>query len=196
MKIGVDKAQQDGKHDLKHNQLMEMGHELYNMPVPVGDYIEITPEIQEVIDRRSGKLKKMDTIGLIRVSIDTKRDMEELYSCLVQDHGRFSDSCFLAMNNGIKLIILTENTEGITNSNEIGKWKNEKRWKSWFAAKAKAQRAGKKPPRSPAKPSQLIKTMWTMHQKYDVDFLFCHPSKTAQAIVDLLEMYGGGESNS
>ena len=193
MKIGVDKAQQDGKHDLKHNQLMEMGHELYNMPVPVGDYIEITPEIQEVIDRRGDKLKKMDTIGLIRVSIDTKRDMEELYSCLVQDHGRFSDSCFLAKNNGIKLIILTENTEGITNSNEIGKWKNEKRWKSWFAAKAKAERAGKKPPRSPAKPSQLIKTMWTMHERYGTLFLFANPQNTAQAIVDLLEMYGGGE---
>lgn len=191
MKIGVDKAQQEGKHELKHHQLMEMGHELYNMPVPVGDYIEITPEIQEVIDRRGDKLKKMDTIGLIRVSIDTKRDMEELYSCLVQDHERFSDSCFLAKNNGIKLIILTENTEGITNSNEIGKWKNEKRWKSYFAAKAKAERAGKKPPRSPAKPSQLIKTMWTMHERYGCSFLFVNPQDTAKAIVDLLEMYGG-----
>ena len=52
MRIGEDKAQQANKHELKHRMLAEMGHELVPLPVPVGDYIEITPEIQEVIDRR------------------------------------------------------------------------------------------------------------------------------------------------
>ena len=44
MVIGVDKAQQQGKHELKHRQLIEMGHELINIPIPVGDYIQITPQ--------------------------------------------------------------------------------------------------------------------------------------------------------
>ena len=52
MRIGEDKAQQANKHEVKHHMLAEMGHELVPLPVPVGDYIEITSEIQEVIDRR------------------------------------------------------------------------------------------------------------------------------------------------
>lgn len=42
MRIGEDKAQQANKHELKHRMLAEMGHELVPLPVPVGDYIEIT----------------------------------------------------------------------------------------------------------------------------------------------------------
>lgn len=193
MVVGVDKAQQDGKHDMKHRMLEEMGHSLIDMPVPVGDYIKITPEIMEVIKRRDNKLKKMDTIGLIKVSVDTKRDIEELYSCLVQGHERFSDSCFLASNNNIRLVILVENTNGVTCVDELDKWKNEARWKAYFAAKRKAERSGAKSPRPPAKPSQLKKTMWTMNKKYGTEFMFCHPSETAQKIVEILEE---GEGNS
>lgn len=46
MIIGVDKAQKAGKHNLKHNMLKDRGHKLVDIPCPVGDYIEITPEIQ------------------------------------------------------------------------------------------------------------------------------------------------------
>ena len=38
--------------------LKDRGHKLVDIPCPVGDYIEITPEIQEVIERRGDKLKK------------------------------------------------------------------------------------------------------------------------------------------
>lgn len=186
MVIGVDKAQQEGKHKLKHRMLEEMGHSLIDIPVPVGDYIKITPEIMEVIKRRGDKLKKMDTIGLINVSVDTKRDIEELYSCLVQGHKRFSDSCFLAANNNIRLIILVENTDGVTSVDELDKWRNEARWKSYFSAKRKAERMGAKAPKPPAKPSQLKKTMWTMNKKYGTEFLFCSPQNAAQRIVDIL----------
>ena len=192
MIIGVDKAQQDGKHILKHNMLIEMGHTLIDMPVPVGDYIKITPEIEEVMKRRADKLKKMDTIGLINVSVDTKRDIEELYQCLTSGHQRFSDSCFLAHNNGIRLIILIENRDGVTSVDNLDLWKNEKRWKSYFAAKKKAERYGMKPPRSPARPSQLKKMMWTMEKKYaPLKFVFCHPTETAGLICKFLE---GGEA--
>ena len=106
MIIGVDKAQQAGKHDLKHSHLEKLGHELIHIPIPVGDYIEITPKLAEVIKRRGDKLKKMDLIGDIDVSVDTKKDCNELYQDLIQDHARFSDSCFLAQNNNIQLYIL------------------------------------------------------------------------------------------
>lgn len=186
MVIGVDKAQQDGKHILKHKMLQDMGHQLIDLPIPVGDYIEITPEIKEVIDRRGDKLKKMDLIGLINVSVDTKRDCEELYSCLMQGHKRFSDSCFLAHNNGIRLVILVENLDGVTSVDNLEKWKNEKRWKSYFIARKRAERAGTKNPKPPCKPSQLKQIMWTMHEKYGTEFVFCRPDETAQKIVEYL----------
>lgn len=186
MVIGVDKAQQDGKHILKHKMLQDMGNQLIDLPIPVGDYIEITPELQEVIDRRGDKLKKMDLIGLINVSVDTKRDCEELYSCLMQGHKRFSDSCFLAHNNGIRLVILVENLDGVTSVDNLERWKNEKRWKSYFIARKRAERAGTKAPKPPCKPSQLKQIMWTMHEKYGTEFVFCRPEETAQKIVEYL----------
>ena len=186
LKIGVDKAQQAGKHDLKHNQLVAMGHELIDIPVPVGDYIEITEQLQEVIDRRGTKLKKMDLIGLINISVDTKRDIEEIYQCLMQGHKRFSDSCFLAQNNGIRLIILIENKNGVTCVEELGKWKNDNGWKRYFANKKRAERMGTKIPKPPATPSQLKQIMWTMNKKYGTEFLFCRLDESAGKIIELL----------
>lgn len=191
MIIGVDKAQQAGKHDLKHSDLEKLGHELIHIPIPVGDYIEITPKLAEVIKRRGDKLKKMDLIGDIDVSVDTKKDCNELYQDLIQDHARFSDSCFLAQNNNIQLYILVENKDGVTSLDTIGRWKNEISWKRYFGAKKRAEKAGKKAPRPPVSPTQLMKIMWTMQEKYGVKFLFCTPEETGSKIAELLLRYRG-----
>lgn len=186
MIIGVDKAQKAGKHNLKHNMLKDRGHKLVDIPCPVGDYIEITPEIQEVIERRGDKLKKMDLIGCIDKSVDTKKDCQELYQCLVKSHKRFSDSCFLASNNGIKLYILVENKDGVTSIDTFGRWKNESCWKRYFVNKRRCENKGEKPPKEPCKPSQLKQIMNTMNKKYRVEFLFCRPEKAAEKIEELL----------
>lgn len=186
MIIGVDRGQKSGKHEVKHKMLTESGNTLISMPILVGDYIEITPEIMEVIQRRGSKLSKADTAGLIKVSVDTKRNCEELYSDLISDHKRFSDECFLAKNSQIKLFVLVENTDGVTSVNNLERWKNEKRWFAYFKAKKKADREFKKPPKSPATPSQLKKQMWTMKQRYGVEFVFCTPQESAAVIYNLL----------
>lgn len=192
MKIGVDKAQKEGKHDLKHSDMVNIGADLFFMPIPVGDYIKITPEIDSVINRRGSKLSKMDTIGLIDISVDTKKGCEELYSCLVQDHERFSYSCLLAHNNNIKLIILVENSDGVTCIDNLGNWKNEIRWRSYYFAKKKAERIGGKIPKSPVKAETLQKTMRTMEKKYGCRFVFCKPKEAGQKIVELLGGDGDG----
>lgn len=186
MTIGYDKAQKEGKHNQKHNDLIKAGHTLMSIPCPVGDYIVITDNIKEVIKRRGDKLKKMDLIGLIDISIDTKKDIEELYQCLIQDHKRFSDSCFLAHNNNIKLIILIENKDGVTKVDNLNNWKNERGWKRYFFNKKRAERTGSKLPKPPVKPSQLKQIMWTMNKKYGVEFMFCKPSETAGKIIEIL----------
>ena len=93
MRIAVDKAQKDGKHDVKHNQMIELGCELEFLPLPVGDYMLIDDVVAEVIKRRGDKLKKMDLIGCCRRSVDTKQDMNEIYGNIIGiSHARFQMS--------------------------------------------------------------------------------------------------------
>lgn len=187
MLIGYDRAQKSGKHELKHRQLQELGHELVDIPCPVGDYVEITPRMFEVMRRRGAKLKKMDLIGLISTSVDTKRDCEELYQCLVQSHARFSDECRLAFDNGIRLVILTENTEGIRSLEQFAKWKNREGWKRYSRAVRMADYRGKPKPKPPVPAEQLVKTMRTMAERYSVEFQFCDVRDTGRRIVEILE---------
>lgn len=189
MKIISDRNQKQGKHELKEKMLADMGHELVSLALPVGDYTELTPEIEEVIKRRGSKLSKMDLIGLMKVSVDTKADNEELYSCLVSDHQRFSDSQFLAHNNGIKLFILVENNDGISDVKHFENWKNEKRWQFFFKRRKYAVAHNLPIPRQPVSSLTLKKMMSTEHTKYGTEFLFCKPEETAQKIVEILEQY-------
>lgn len=187
MLVGVDRAQKTGQHDLKHRQLISLGHKLISIPIPVGDYIKITPEIWEVIKRRGKKLKKIDLIGLIDVSVDTKKDCSELYSDIVQDHSRFHDEYVLAQNNKIKLIILVENTEGITSIDDFDKWENKGRWKTYHYNKRIAEANGEKPPKPPMDTETLKKAMRTISEKYGVEFMFCNKNETGAIIEKLLE---------
>lgn len=142
MIILEDKAQQDKKHELKHEKFADMDVELVRMPLPVGDYVLMNEKIQDVIDRKTGRnmgvigkkivtlkngkevernvydygvdLKKMDFVGTYNVCVDTKKDIEELINDIVgRQHERFRDECIFAQNNGVKLYVLVENLGGL-----------------------------------------------------------------------------------
>ena len=195
LKIGVDKNQlSEGSHSAMHKEmhsdLMAMGCELVPLPIPVGDYVLVDSALEEIIRRRGDKLQKIDLIGRIKASVDTKNSPQELYGDIVgAGHDRFSDSLLRAKDNGIQLYILVENVEGITNINEFGKWRNERGWRAYFNRKRKAEREGMKPPKPPQGPAQLIKAMHTMEARYGVKFLFCGKREMAGNIIRLL---GGG----
>lgn len=137
-----DKAQQDQKHELKHEKFAEMNVDLVRVPLPVGDYVLMNDKIQDVIDRKTGRnmgvigkksvtlkngktvdrnvyeygvdLKKMDFVGTYNVCIDTKKDIEELINDIIgKQHERFRDECIFAQNNNVKLYILVENIGGL-----------------------------------------------------------------------------------
>ena len=199
MKIAVDKAQQEGKHDLKHNQLTEMGYELVSLPLPVGDYVISDEAVQEVIKRRGSKLKKMDLIGVTKVSVDTKYGMEECYGNLVggsKAHERFRDECILAMQNGIRLTILIESGPEVMCMDDVKRWRN---WKQLYAYCKRnriptgpgmmdrideyVQYGGQKPP---VGGEQLHKTMITMQERYGIIWDFCKPEDTGRRIVEIL----------
>ena len=200
MRIAVDKAQKDGKHDVKHNQMIELGCELEFLPLPVGDYMLIDDMAAEVIKRRGDKLKKMDLIGCCRRSVDTKQNLEESYGNIIgKSHARFRDELILAQQNGIQLIILIESGPEVHCLNDVRRWKN---WKQLYAycrrnniapGKGMMDRiedyvshGGQKPP---ASGEQLYKCMITMSKEYGVKWSFCRPEDTGKAIIYLLTKY-------
>lgn len=103
MIIYVDTRQKVGKHDLKHAQLVELGHTLVSKKLDCADYCT-----------DNGK-----------TVIDTKQDVEELYLDLFSEHARFAREIRLAKKTGKKLIILVEDGS-IKRLSDIKQWKSKR----------------------------------------------------------------------
>ena len=197
MVIAVDKAQKEGKHDLKHNQMVNMGHELIFLPLPVGDYILVDDRIREIIKRRGDRLKKMDLIGAVSRSIDTKANIEEVYQNFIgNSHERFRDECILAQQNNIRLTVLVESAPEVTCLEDVKHWKN---WKQIYAYCKRhgiktgqgmldridefVSHGGQKPP---VDGEQLCMAMRTSAEKYGYRWSFTSPENCGKAIIYLL----------
>jgi ribosome-associated protein len=202
MKIGEDRCQQAGKHLIKQNWLHDNGHPLTQIPLPVGDYIEITDAVQSVIDRRGDKLKKMDFMGSYKISVDSKKDLQEVVGNIQgKAHNRFRDECILGQQNGIKLYILVEHGGKIKSLEDVKTWINPRQFlyekkirKEWNIPKdadfqtelAELKSHGAKINRGPTTGEELYKAMVTMQEKYGCEFLFCQKSETGKRIVEIL----------
>lgn len=181
MIILEDVAQKVGKHVEKNNWFSDNDIKVLRFPLPVGDYIIANDKVLDVIRRknkRENDIKKMDFVGTYDTVVDTKKDIQELYSDLIQDHLRFNDELILAQNNGIKLYILVENKDGIKSLDDFIWWKNPRLF-MWI-------KKGKKG-KPPVDAERLQKTMLTMQEKYGCKFLFCQPSESAYTITKLLK---------
>ena len=135
-----DKGQQDGKHTEKERYWTELGIEVIEAPLPTGDYILANDKVMDVIFRKEQRgipVKKMDFLGTYNVTVDTKKDIQELVGNVCgKQHARFRDECILAQNNGIKLYVLVQNAGGLIKGtkdiynptirtlDELHKWKN------------------------------------------------------------------------
>lgn len=149
-------------HQIKAQWFIDHGHEVITSKCLTGDYI-------------------CPSDG--SVSVDTKKDCNELYQDLIQDHRRFHNECELAQKCGIKLYVLVENKDGFTKPEDILKWKNPLYFRYLRDKKKGIER---KPPASNV---QLLKIMHSMSRDYGVEFLFCKTEEAAPLIVKLL---GGG----
>lgn len=142
-----DTRQQNGKHDLKHKKFEELGVQIIRCSLPFGDYA-IVPHI----------------------SVDTKRNMEEIAQNLTIDHDRFRRECERAKEAGCLLFILIETEWDIYSVDDVHKWEN---------------------PRSPLSNkaitgAKLEKIMQTMERRYNVRFCFCKPEESAERIMKIL----------
>lgn len=190
MKILVDTGQQKKKHDLKHECMEKLGAELQIVPLPVGDYVLVSGDVEDVLNRKKNRgidVKKMDLLGSYKVSVDTKRDIQEAIGNICgPQHDRFRDEVILAQRNQIKLYILIENTDGVSTLDDLDTWENpRKKMKKWVSV---ADGGCKRVPvsQNATKGVSLAKAMRTMQEKYGVTFLFCKPEEAGAKILELL----------
>lgn len=198
MKILVDTGQQKKKHDLKHACMERLGAELQIVPLPVGDYVLVDENVEDVLKRKKNRgidVKKLDLLGSYKVSVDTKRDIMEIIGNICgPQHDRFRDEVILAQKNQIKLYILVENTDGVLKLDDLDRWENPRaKMKRWIKEANGSRKQVFVSPNA-TKGSTLAKAMRTMQEEYGVRFLFCRPEDTGQKILELLGAIGNGET--
>jgi ribosome-associated protein len=143
-----DTRQQSGKHDIKHNWFVTHGISLVRSKLPFGDYAPVP-----------------------KISIDTKRDIDEIAGNICgKEHKRFINECKAARDAGCKLIILVENELGITELSQVHLWNNPRSVYSSGCVQG----------------PRLQKAMETIQERYGVTFLFCTPEDSAERIMELL----------
>lgn len=157
--IQCDTRQKRSHHANKERYFEECGYKLVHSKMLVGDYC--IPSNGSVV-------------------VDTKADLSELYSNLIQQHDRFHRECVLAQKAGIKLYILVENKDGFKTPQDIKDWKNPQYFRYY-----KLKRMGKAS-KPPASNIQLIKIMHSMTRDYGVEFLFCSPQESGAKVLELL----------
>ena len=198
MIVFEDMGQKKDKHIAKNQWFNENGIELMRAPLPVGDYIIANERVIDVLERkkkRGHKPKKMDFLGTYSVAVDTKENIGEIVNNICgRAHGRFQDECILAQNNKVQLYILVENEDGIACLDDVKDWHNPRldiyvRDTSNFLGYYNngMPKYGKKRKYPLAtKGTTLFKAMRTMQEKYQVKFVFCHPSEAGQKVIELL----------
>ena len=198
MIIGVDSNQlAKGSHEksnrANHQKHVSMGHILVPLAIPYGDYIQITPEIDEIIKTKGDKLSKKDLDGKITISVDRKNSIDEICGNLCssqREHERFRNELIAAQKSNCKMFAVIENDEKIRSVDEIRKWSNPRLHRynkiNYMHRLGKWQNVKNKGSKPPCDNIRLIKTMHTMSAKYKIHWHLCSPYESAEMIVKLL----------
>ena len=197
MLIGIDRNQLTGTHkksnEMNHRRMVAMGHELMPLPLPFGDYAQITDDVAETIKRRGDKIKKMDLVNDIKIAVDRKNSINEICANLCssqREHERFREEAITAQKAGAKFYVVIENTEGIKSIDDIRKWSNPRLHRynkiNYMHRLGKWQNVKNSGSKPPCDNIRLMKTMYTMAQKYSIHWHFCSPYESAEMIVRLL----------
>lgn len=103
------------------------------------------------------------------VCVDTKQDLQEVVGNVIQQHERFRAECIRAKEAGIKLVILIAEPK-VSCLAEVFGWYNPR---LRYSKKATTGR-------------QLGKILYSMREKYGVDFQFCKKDELGKRIVEIL----------
>lgn len=181
MIIGVDKNQLIGNHGMsnrrKHLQMEQAGAELLPLRLPFGDYIEVNYVIRQIIEERGGieNVHKKDLIGAIKLSIDTKKNLQEVVGNVCsRQHERFKRELLKPLSqNDAKLVLLIEEPE-IKCLEDVYWWDNPRLKENPKATKG----------------TSLYKSLCTIRDEYNVDIQFCSRADTGKRIIEILTKGG------
>jgi len=167
MTIQVDTREHKGEVERIERQFDAMGVKHFRSKCFVGDY---------------------QSIDNGRLVVDRKKDLQEIIGNVTIEHERFRRELIRASQAGIRIIVLCEHGDGITSLEDVAKWHNPRLDIKKFDV------VNGRPCKVQAYPSAttgetLAKTLKSISERYDVEFLFCNPSETGEIIVRLL----GGE---
>lgn len=118
------------------------------------------------------------------------KKFQELY---IKRHGFFHRGLVRAKNYNVKLYILVDNKDGITDIDSLFRWENPRRKimvnsnqvvGHWKNGRPKYQKIQKYP--NCMMGAQLAKACLTMEKKYGCTFLFVKPEEAALKIIELL----------
>lgn len=120
-----------------------------------------------------------------RLVIDRKKDLQEICGNVCQQHERFKAELLRANEQGIKLVILCEHGADIKSLEDVYFWQNPRkyqiRWKTVNGKRVKDVISAKA-----VDGNQLYKSLCTIRDRYNVDFVFCQKEETGQKIIEIL----------
>lgn len=105
-----------------------------------------------------------------RLVIDRKQNLTELCGNVTQQHKRFKDEILRANEHGIKVVFLIEHNPQIKCLEDVRNWKNPR---LKFSPQATTG-------------EMLYRILYTIRERYGVEFLFCHKGETGRKIVEIL----------
>ena len=120
-----------------------------------------------------------------RLVIDRKKDLQELCGNVCQQHERFKAELIRAMEQGIKIVILCEHGPDIKSIEDVWFWQNPRKhkviWKTVNGQRVRTVMSDKA-----VDGNQLYKSLCTIRDRYNVDFVFCTKEETGRKIVEIL----------
>lgn len=106
--------------------------------------------------------------GIPAVTVDRKKDLTEMYNCMVSDRGRFMREVRRCMEKRIKLIVLIEHGGQIRSILDVAKWK---------------------PKYGRLSGREISKRLHALTIAYGVIVEFCDKRCTGRRILEILERY-------
>lgn len=148
-----DTRQKPNQHALKNEYWQGIGQKVVRSKLIAGDYMFVGGT----------------------VSVDTKKDLNELACNIDQQHDRFRRELVNARECGIELHFLVENADGVRDLSTLARWQNPRRF-------ANAKR-GLRPP---VDGRRMAKACATMEERYGCFFHFCTPEEAGARVLEIL----------
>ena len=127
-----------------------------------------------------------------RLVVDRKKDLQELWGNVTQQHERFQGELVRAMQAGIQVIILVEHGTGINCLEDVWFFYQPEmkryRWKT-VKLNGENKKVRESYMQKAIEGERLYKSLSTMRDRYNVRFEFCSKKETGKEIIRIL----GGE---